>query len=42
MIVTCRAFDPEKKGYIEADLLKALVQAKGETFTTQEASNMLG
>ncbi len=36
-----KALDPEKKGYIEADLFGSLMSSRGEAFSTQEATTML-
>ncbi|KAK9808641.1 hypothetical protein WJX72_001102 [[Myrmecia] bisecta] len=37
-----RAFDPDKTGWIDAEVLKNLLLSKGEVFNGQEAGNMLG
>jgi len=36
-----RALDPEKKGYIDAELFGSLMSARGEAFSTQETGTML-
>ena len=36
-----RALDPEKKGYIDAELFGGLMSSRGESFSTQETNTML-
>ncbi|DBA68249.1 hypothetical protein WJX79_008784 [Trebouxia sp. C0005] len=36
-----RALDPERKGYIDAELFGSLMSARGEAFSTQETGTML-
>jgi len=36
-----RALDPEKKGYIDAELFGSLMSARGEAFSAQETGTML-
>lgn len=36
-----KALDPEKKGYIAADLFKSLMSSRGEAFSSQETTTML-
>ena len=36
-----RAFDPDDKGYIEVDALKAILTQRGDAFLAEEMQNML-
>ena len=36
-----RALDPERKGYIDAELLGNLMSSRGEAFNAQESTAML-
>ena len=41
LIRAFRAFDPDGKGYIDADQLKMIMTSRGENFTEDEANSML-
>lgn len=36
-----RALDPEKKGYIDAEIFGTLLSSRGEAFSSAETSTML-
>ena len=37
-----RAFDPDNKGYIDADVFKTIIASKGDAFRQEEVEVMLG
>ncbi len=42
LIRAFRAFDPEGKGYVEVEALKAVLSSKGEPMTDDEITKMMG